>query len=71
MPKSHHFLICRAIYNTARQHGSPAVYITKLAPNHFCGETAGGDILIEEISGCCKWAIKAKIAEEWLAKYKK
>ena len=71
MSKSHHFEICRATYQVAREEGSPAVNITDLGGGVCCGETTDGKVLREDITGCCKWAMKFEIAQQWLNQHGK
>lgn len=62
---SHDYGICRNLYSGARRSGSPVVNILRLSEDCFCGETSDGKVLKEGIKGCCKWAMKFEIAQEW------
>lgn len=66
MSKGHHFEICRSTYKYARESGSPSVNIADLGNDGFCAETSDGLILNEQVTGCCKWAMKSDTAREWL-----
>ena len=66
MSKSHHFNICRELYSLVRIKGCPVVHVTDLGCGMFAGETADGEILHEQINGCCKWSIKYELGREWL-----
>ena len=68
MSRSHYFEGCRSIYQGLREAGSPVVNIIDLGCGQFCGETADGKVLVESIDGCCRWAMKVEIAQEWLEK---
>jgi hypothetical protein len=63
---SHLFELCRALYQTAREKGCPVVHVVDLGGGTMCAETADSKILVEDISGCCKWAIKHEVAQMWL-----
>lgn len=66
MSASHYFEGCRSLYADARKEGSPVVNVFRLYGDQYCAETADGKVLVEDINGCCKWAIKYEIAREWL-----
>jgi hypothetical protein len=65
---SHNFGICRTLYRNARTKGSPVVYVTELSPGFMIGETQDGDVKIEDVRACCKWAAKYECAARWLEK---
>jgi hypothetical protein len=62
---SHEFYICRDLYQNARKRGAPVVHVTNLG-GQFAAETADGKILLERVTGCCKWAMKFEVAHKWL-----
>lgn len=67
---SHEFYICRALYAQAREQGAPAVNVIRLCDDLYCAETTDGKLINENVSGCCKWAIKYQMAEDWLKQFK-
>ena len=66
MGTSHEFCICRAAYQNARERGAPVVNLVDLG-GQFAAETADGKVLVESLTGCCKWAMKFEVAQRWLA----
>jgi len=68
--KSHQFEICRALYQQAREAGSPAVSLIHLGGDQWAGNTSDGKVLMESSSGCCRWSMKYEVALVWLAKFK-
>jgi len=71
MSISHFTEQCRAIYQTSREKGAPAVIIRNMGGGFMCGETSDGQVLVEGITGCCKWCMKFKIAQMWHEKQNK
>jgi hypothetical protein len=68
MSKSHRFETCRELYRRCRIAGSPPVNILNMGSGYMFGETSDGAIIFEGITGCCKWAMKYKVARAWLDK---
>lgn len=69
MSHDHDIAICRCCYASARQSGAPAVNIVDLGGGTFAAETADGKLIVESVSGCCKWAMKFEVAQKWLEKH--
>jgi len=62
---SHEWWVCRMLYLQERKAGSPVVNILDLGRGYFAGETADGKVIQEHLEGCCKWAMKYKVAKRW------
>jgi hypothetical protein len=62
---SHDFHECRRVYVRARNNGCPSVNIVEFGGGYFAGETSDGSVLVENVSGCCKWAMKYEVVQEW------
>jgi len=66
---SHEWDICRALYATARKAGAPAVQITDMGDDFLFAETSDGLASKSEAKGCCRWAMKYEVAEEWRTRH--
>lgn len=64
---SHDFALCRALYQQARQAGSPVIHVLATGSDYYVAESADGALLSEGVSGCCKWAMKYDLASQWLS----
>lgn len=67
---SHNFHICRAVYQTAREHsGCPKVGVLRLSSDYMIAETDDGSMMVE-VDECCKWAAKYKCVKAWQQKFR-
>lgn len=64
---SHDFSICRGIYQAKREQGCPVIHVTKLGKDFMFAESADGKVGQSGVHACCKWAIKANLADAWFA----
>lgn len=59
---------CRYCYKRLREEGAPSIIIREFAGDIYAESSDGKVSRMEGQSsiGCCRWAVKVALAEEWL-----